>query len=229
MTPAARTLVIGDIHGCHLALDSLLKLVQPQPQDHIILLGDVVDRGPGTPQCIDQLMYLAQHGHVTLIKGNHEEMMLDALSGGPYVGPWLRYGGQDVIDSYGGDFSRVPPSHVEFLSNSVDFWSDDFTICVHASLDPQVELDEQEGNQLRWARFTGEEDPHPSGKRVICGHTIQPFGLPAIHNDWICLDTGAYVGQFLSCLDLGNDMLYQASQMGETRGPVPLLDVAVMM
>lgn len=192
-----------------------------------MLLGDVVDRGPGTPQCIDQLMYLAAHGRLTFVRGNHEEMMIDAVLGGPMLPAWLRYGGQEVLRAYGGDPMMIPPPHIDFLRSSIDYWADDRVICVHASLDPQLDLEEQTPDVLRWTRFTAEEPEHPSGRRVLCGHTVQSYGVPSIHNNWVCLDTGAYTGQFLSCLELETDLLYQGSQSGQTRGPVPLLDVAI--
>jgi len=41
-----RTLAIGDVHGCSLALRALLAEIEPQPEDTLVLLGDYVDRGP---------------------------------------------------------------------------------------------------------------------------------------------------------------------------------------
>src|SRR5437868_178055 len=40
-----RTLAIGDVHGCSAALDHLLELVRPGPDDRLVFLGDYVDRG----------------------------------------------------------------------------------------------------------------------------------------------------------------------------------------
>ena len=37
---SGRILAIGDIHGCHVALDALLSLVQPDGDDSLIVLGD---------------------------------------------------------------------------------------------------------------------------------------------------------------------------------------------
>jgi len=224
-----RILVIGDIHGCHIALDVLLQNIDLTPEDLVVSLGDIVDRGPGSRQCIDILLSLSKTNELVFIRGNHEEMMLDALSGGPMERSWLRYGGREALDSYGGGYGLIPPNHVDFLSNSVGYWEGDRDICVHASIEPGLPLEEQEAETLRWSRFTGEELPLDNGKRVICGHTVQQHGLPALRDGWVCIDTFAYGGQFLTCLDITHDLVYQASQNGDFRGPAPLTEIAIPM
>lgn len=222
-----RTLVLGDIHGCSTALDEVLKHVNPQPGDLVISLGDVVDRGPGSMECIDMLIRLSLSNELVVIRGNHEEMMLNAMSGGMMESSWLRYGGKETMESYGGRYDLIPPNHVDFLSSTVRYWEDDRNICVHASIDPELSLKDQKSDTLRWSRFTGEEEPLEDGRRVICGHTVQTHGLPALRNSWICIDTYAYGGQFLTCLDLTNDLVYQTRQDRGFRGPAPLDEVAL--
>lgn len=41
----SRTIAIGDIHGCSVALKSLIDAIEPQSDDLIVPLGDYVDRG----------------------------------------------------------------------------------------------------------------------------------------------------------------------------------------
>jgi len=41
-----RTIVIGDIHGCSLALDALLYAIKPRPEETIVTLGDYIVRRP---------------------------------------------------------------------------------------------------------------------------------------------------------------------------------------
>jgi len=55
-----RTIAIGDIHGCSAALERLLRVVQPEPADKIIALGDYIDRGPDSRGVIDQLIDLSR-------------------------------------------------------------------------------------------------------------------------------------------------------------------------
>ncbi|MBE9226410.1 metallophosphoesterase [Phormidium sp. LEGE 05292] len=53
-----RILAIGDIHGCAIAFDHLLSVIQPQPEDQIVTLGDYVDRGLDSKGAIDRLITL---------------------------------------------------------------------------------------------------------------------------------------------------------------------------
>jgi len=68
----ARTLAIGDIHGCDRALDVLLSHLKIAPDDTVVILGDVVDRGPGTRQVVDRLIELEQSCRLVCLVGNHE-------------------------------------------------------------------------------------------------------------------------------------------------------------
>ena len=42
---AGRTIAIGDIHGCLDALAALIDGFQPGPEDTVVTLGDLIDRG----------------------------------------------------------------------------------------------------------------------------------------------------------------------------------------
>ncbi len=41
-----RTFAFGDIHGCHIALETILSQIRVKPGDTLVVLGDIVDRGP---------------------------------------------------------------------------------------------------------------------------------------------------------------------------------------
>jgi serine/threonine protein phosphatase 1 len=212
-----RTLAIGDIHGCDVALHALLPMLDLRSEDTVVVLGDAVDRGPATRQVVERLLELAQECQFVFVLGNHEQMMLESLSGGTGVAAWLRYGGAATLQSYGGDPREIPRAHVEFLSAAVDFHETESTLFVHANLDPQAPLDRQDPEWLRWTHLSGHEAPHPSGKRIVCGHTPQKNGLPLAIPGWICIDTFAWGKGWLTCLDVGTDEWYQANQAGATR------------
>ena len=78
-----RVLAIGDIHGCSKALDTILAAVQLRPDDQIITLGDYIDRGPDSMGVIERLLALRRLNQVTCLRGNHEQMMLEARKGEP--------------------------------------------------------------------------------------------------------------------------------------------------
>ena len=214
---SGRTLAIGDIHGCDTALRSLISHVEIQPDDTLVILGDVVDRGPGSRDVIEQLLALKNQCQFIFIQGNHEEMMLDALSGGEWVDDWYRYGGDTTLISYGGDKTGIPQAHLDFLRSGLDYWTNEIGVFVHANLEPGVPLEEQIPEWLRWTHLTGFEKQHPSGKRVICGHTPQKSGLPRVQPGWVCIDTFANSGGWLTCLDLSTNHIWQTNELGKFR------------
>src|SRR6266478_1473594 len=95
-----RTLAIGDIHGCLQALDRILEMVRPQPDDVVVVLGDYADRGPDSRGVIDRLLELRGHCRLVTLRGNHDQMMLDARSGYETQREWLLCGGSKTLASY---------------------------------------------------------------------------------------------------------------------------------
>lgn len=212
-----RLFAIGDIHGCDTALETLLTTLNVTVNDTVVTLGDVIDRGPNTRRVIELLLQLASQCRLITIRGNHEDMMLKVLQGSPWRAGWLTCGGWDVLESYGGELEMIPEEHRRFLQEMLPYWESDHDIFVHAGVDPTVDIDQQLDDTLRWMPTSARLPPHKSGKRVICGHTQQRSGLPRISPGWICIDTSAYNGQWLSALDVRQNVIYQANQLGNAR------------
>jgi serine/threonine protein phosphatase 1 len=99
----------------------------------------------------------------------------------------------------------------------LDYWETEADIFIHANLEPGVALDQQLPEWLRWTHLSGYETPHPSGKRVVCGHTPQKSGLPLSLKGWTGIDTYAWGSGWLTCLDAGSNEWIQANQSGEFR------------
>ncbi|MBT4866033.1 MAG: serine/threonine protein phosphatase [Planctomycetaceae bacterium] len=217
-----RTLAIGDIHGCDFALETLLQNVQPVADDTVVVLGDVVDRGPDTRRAIDLLLELCKTCELKFILGNHEEMMLKAYHTGEWMREWLTFGGEETLASYGGSFADVLPEHFDFLASGLNYWETETEIFVHATLDSGVPPDLQTRECLRWERLQGDEPPHDSGRTVICGHTSQRSGKPLVFDGWICIDTWVYGDGWLTCLDTSAELVYRSKQDGSYEGPVAL-------
>jgi serine/threonine protein phosphatase 1 len=68
-----RIIAIGDIHGCHLEFGELLDRLELTKDDRLILLGDLVNRGPDSCKVID---LARQHNALSLL-GNHELRLLN--------------------------------------------------------------------------------------------------------------------------------------------------------
>lgn len=213
----ARTLAIGDIHGCHVALQTLLALVQPTAEDTLIFLGDVVDRGPATKECIDEIIRLRDQCLVISIMGNHEEMMRGSINKSFMIQMWLEFGGNAVVESYGGGLDKIPVEHLKWLAHLRPFYETPTEIFVHAKLDPMLPLNQQVDYDLRWRKLAGSERPHESGKRVICGHTPQKDGYPLIFPGWVCIDTDCCRMKWLTCLDVTTDHVWQTNEAGQSR------------
>lgn len=199
---SSRHFAIGDIHGCDVALETLLQRLDLSVNDTLVVLGDVVDRGPNTRRVLDLLIELSKACRLVPVLGNHEEMMQQALAGALSMRGWLSCGGLESLTSYGGIIDDIPERHYRFLDARLPYWETKTEIFVHAGIDPWTSPADQESDVLRWQSTSGEEARHVSGKRVICGHTQQQSGRPRVSPGWVCLDTWAYGDGWLSCLDV---------------------------
>lgn len=217
-----RVLAIGDIHGCSRALDALLTFAKPTPDDVLVTLGDYVDRGPDSRGVIDRLLRLRSELTLVPLLGNHEQMMLEARERPWDAGPWLGYGGREALASYAPEgaeptLEHVPEEHWSFFEDDcVDWHEIDTHFFVHANAYHDHELADQPIQMLRWEKF-GQPLPHQSGKIMVCGHTHQKSGWPRTLGHAICIDTHAYGGGWLTCLDVRTGRFWQADQLGETR------------
>lgn len=68
-----RLIAIGDIHGCHVEFAELLDRLEPAREDRLVLLGDLVNRGPDGCAVLD----LARRHHAISLLGNHELRLLN--------------------------------------------------------------------------------------------------------------------------------------------------------
>jgi serine/threonine protein phosphatase 1 len=219
-----RLLAIGDIHGCLLALDTLLDRITPGPEDQLITLGDYLDRGPDSRGVLERLIALNATGRLIPLRGNHDEMLLLARDGRDRC-LWLTCGGRNTLASYGipdgtdGDYQAIPDRHFGFLEEDCrDYYETDTHFFVHANVDPDLPLAEQSTAVLYWDKLFVTQRPHLSGKVMVCGHTRQRSGVPLSLGHTICIDTGVYEpAGWLTGLDVLSGEYWQANQRGEFR------------
>ena len=225
MASTARTLAIGDIHGCSRALDALLTAVGPNEEDVIITLGDYVDRGLDSLGVIDRLIKLSETHQLIALRGNHEEMMMDARRGAGEFAFWQACGGDSALISYdpaedSPTLTSIPQAHWDFLDRRCrDFHETETHIFVHGGVDGSLPLEEQPPHILRWQVFPP-PGPHVSGKTMICGHTPQQSGVPHVLPHAVCIDTNACNGGWLTCLDVRSGRYWQANERGAVRDSV---------
>jgi serine/threonine protein phosphatase 1 len=218
ITANSRSIVIGDIHGCGLALRTLLDAVAPQTEDLVIPLGDYVDRGPDSQGVIEQLLQLERSCRLVPLRGNHEIMLLSALAEPVEAEFWLDCGGQATVDSYGGDLQEIPPAHVAFLERCRGFLELAQFFCVHANYMEHLPLEKQPEYVLYWEHLHAHlPGPHVSGKTAVVGHTPQRNGHIFSCDHLICIDTYCYGGGWLTALDLETRHVWQANEQGQLR------------
>jgi serine/threonine protein phosphatase 1 len=210
----SRTLAIGDIHGCSAALDALLTLVAPAPDDFVITLGDYVDRGPDSKGVLERLLGVEKRGRFVALIGNHDQMMLEARVGNGL--DWQTGYGKRTIASYGGGLDQIPKAHWAFLERCRDWHETPTHIFAHASVDPDLDMEEQSTYVLRWKRLRADAVPHRSGKTLICGHASQKDGRPLDLGHAVCIDTYAHGGGWLTCLEPASGRIWMANQSGDT-------------
>lgn len=67
-----RLIAIGDVHGCYEELSDLITVLNPTPNDKILFLGDIVNRGPDSHRCLE----IARVLRASCLLGNHEHRLL---------------------------------------------------------------------------------------------------------------------------------------------------------
>lgn len=220
MPAETRAYAIGDIHG---RLDLLLIMHTLILEDAaavncrkvLIYLGDYVDRGRDTKGVLDCLIDKPLSGfEIVHLKGNHEDLMLQYLSGEMEGGAWLMNGGDATFRSYGltvdyfvteaeldavrGDFlDALPATHLAFLNELQHCHQVGDYFFVHAGVRPGVPLAAQKPEDLMWIRedFLGSDEPFE--KQIIHGHSIMPE--VDVCNNRIGIDTGAFMSGKLTC------------------------------
>ena len=160
-----RIIAFGDIHGCSIALTTLIEAIQPTPLDTLVFLGDYIDRGPDSRGVIEQVIRLGERCQVVPLLGNHEEMLLGGLEGKDNLRFWLKLGGKETLDSYGAgdDVKKIPQHHIQFIKGCHNYYETVSHIFVHAFYDPDRPLHEQSWDGLRWASLP------PDPKRALLG------------------------------------------------------------
>jgi serine/threonine protein phosphatase 1 len=176
-----RQIAVGDIHGC---VKTFRKLVcdelQLNSNDHLILLGDIIDRGPDSKGVIDEIIAIKEQGiRVQVLQGNHEEMMINASQSNESNDYWLRNGGQETLDSFGvKHVSEIPSTYLDFIRHTEFYVETAEYIFVHAGLNFNKSDPFSDYDSMKWIRKM-EVDPSKIGNRTIV-HGHVPTTLPLL-------------------------------------------------
>lgn len=215
-----RIFAVGDIHGCLGKLDRLMARLPIDPErDLLVFLGDYINRGPESARVIERLIEIRHRvRHTVFLLGNHEYELLEyARTGDIDLLPPLRMMGiETTLDSYGcgdacavGDLSFLPVEHTRFLAHLAPWHRAEGYLLIHAGVIPGKEPEESPLDRLLTVRHTFLEDDGPAaGPVVVFGHT--PFETPFVTPRKIGIDTGAYLGNLLTAVELPRLRFYHA-------------------
>jgi serine/threonine protein phosphatase 1 len=199
-----RTYVIADVHGCLETFLQLLKQVNFSKEDSLYLLGDMIDRGPNSCGVISCVMKLIADGYnVFPLRGNHEQMLLDAYDTGntETISTWLWNGGEPTLRSYLVDnLNDIPIQHIRFMEQLPYYYETETHVFVHAGLNFKLEnpLTNRSKKSMLWKRLKPSEviNEKIGGKTLIVGHTIHEINdiLESTESKYIRLDNGCFHG-----------------------------------
>jgi diadenosine tetraphosphatase ApaH/serine/threonine PP2A family protein phosphatase len=202
--PPARTIVIGDLHGCHEEALDLLDRLAVTSSDRVIFAGDLVDRGPKRRECVELAM---RHSAVL---GNHEERHL-----------MERRRPLEKLKPDHADTRRVlEDAHLDWFASLPLFVRipEANAVVVHAGLVPGVAVEAQLPHTLLHAQciqppsaksfwpskapagFTFWTNHWRGPERVVFGHTV--LDRPLVSEWAVGIDTGCVHGGNLTAVVL---------------------------
>lgn len=195
-----RTILVGDVHGCRAELEALLAKVSFATGDRLVMVGDLVVRGPDPAGTLDLLASLGARA----VRGNHEDRLLRCREGSAAAGEAQR-----------ATLAALKARHWAFIE-ALPLWLDlpgHGVRVVHAGVVPGVPIERQAPRALMFMRCLDAKG-EPVEKRgdalwgaayrgrphVVFGHNAME--APQIHRDATGLDTGCVYGGRLTALVL---------------------------
>ena len=202
-------IAVGDIHGRMDLYQLFLDHVKDSDAT-VILLGDLIDRGPddmAVLNCTRDLLFDPESWGLRAfyaLRGNHENMFLDAISASSGTILWWENGG-NVAEIHNMAF------HEDWVSQLPIYMTVGDTMFIHAGIypghDPAKAIADGKTSNLVWMRqpflTLGPQFYKWSKtlKQIVFGHTPmcdQPYRIP----DGVCIDSGAYYTDILTSYNI---------------------------
>lgn len=188
----ARTIVIGDIHGCFDELTDLLDLLDFQPDDRVIAVGDLITKGPKNREVLDLFI---DDPRLSSVVGNHDRRIRQSLRGEAVP---LTKAQREAIEQLAGARERYA-EYLKSLPYLIDLG--DYLV-VHAGIRPGVPLEQQMASDLTEIRTMGADptrrkgtawhDVYRGSQTIVFGHWPRRKPKRAAHA--VGLDTGCVYG-----------------------------------
>lgn len=237
-----RYYLIGDIHGRLDLFEAMVAAIEDDDSSRtaqdtqIVLLGDLVDRGPDSAGVVALTRHWQSQRRVRVLAGNHEQMMLDAFKKPEILRHFLKHGGRETVLSYGltkkqfnamtlEDLFEALPSLIsqterDYIASFEEYIVAGDYMFVHAGIDPNLPIEEQKRSDLLWIRDRFLSHEGPLDKVVVHGHTI--FNKVMDCGNRIGIDTGAFRSGVLSALVLEGDQRRIIQTIQNEDGPIEI-------
>ncbi|MDX1671229.1 MAG: metallophosphoesterase family protein [Balneolaceae bacterium] len=194
MSDQQKYIGVGDIHGCAESLSAMLEKLEEYSDRTIVFIGDYIDRGPDSKRSVDLLLKFREDHDCIFLRGNHEQMLLDAHQIGDFS-LWMMNGGRVTLNSYDTDVHDfdISDSHMEFYRQTRMYYDTENYFFVHAGLKPYKTIRESIENgedveSFLWERSHLDAPETAWEKTVVFGHT--PKRSPFEREKMIGIDTG---------------------------------------
>ena len=182
--------IVGDIAGQYNALMRLVEGVDPAD---VLLLGDLVDRGPQSKEVVQW----AIDNNVRTLMGNHEHMMIDYYRDTKIYdrNVWMMNGGWATNQQYENDPETLK-IHLEWIEKLPKFYEEPGLWVSHAPKNPTLNMDtvtdvssiRRIDDTLLWNRGNPRE---MEGVFQVFGHNSH-WGLRKFGEWGICLDASRH-------------------------------------
>lgn len=190
----SRTFVVGDVHGCHKTLCKLLyDGLKIEANDSLYFLGDLIDRGPAVRETVDEIMKLQKEMICQIVRGNHEQMLLDSVTDISSLALWYENGCEQTLASFGiGHPSQLKKEYLDFFGSLPYYIELGEFILVHGGLNFENDNPFEDEEYMLWGRYEQVDTERIGGKRVIAGHTPTPLSqiYRSLNESKIFLDGG---------------------------------------
>lgn len=216
----ARQFAISDIHGCAKTFRKLvLEVLHLSQEDTLFLLGDYINKGPGSKEVIDFIFQLRIKGFkVKCLRGNHEQYLIDAFNFFGDEIPFFHRGGKETLESFEVDsVKEIPDQYVEFIQALPFYFELEKYILIHAGLDFDLADPYTDNLSMLNFRKMNVDLEKTGGRKIIHGHVPTSYQeiekSLELQRDHISIDGGCvyhhiHALNHLVALEIQSEKLY---------------------
>src|SRR5678815_3715272 len=182
---------IGDLHGCSKTFRKLVtEGIRLEKMDELFCLGDYVDRGPDSKGVIDYIFELREQGFtVHTLRGNHDQMMMDAQKNSDSFKDWLRNGGNTTLQSFHVEsYDELDSKYKRFFYETQYYIETGKYILVHAGLNFRYDNPFEDKHAMMWIRGFSVDEKKLGGRVIVHGHTPIPWEIIQAQNGQQVID-----------------------------------------